>query len=370
MKRTFSPEELRSVVDRFQVYGDVLSIEPYGSGHINDTFRVTVDLAGNTVHYILQRINSEIFTDPAGLMQNITRVTRHLREKLAAERSPEPSRRTLTLVQTRDGGYVLHEGANWWRVYLFIEKAKTYDVISSPESAFAAAQAFAAFQNQLADLPGARLNETIPAFHNIESRLALLDDAFAKDAAGRAGEVAAEMAFVQTRREEASRLLRLCAEGSIPERITHNDTKINNVMFDDTTNEGICVIDLDTVMPGLALYDFGDMVRTATAAAAEDETDLVKVESRFDLFEALVRGYCSRAAFLTQAEKDNLAFSGRLITFTIGVRFLTDYLAGDVYFKTHRPGHNLDRARNQFKMVESQERQAERREALVREITA
>ena len=254
---------------------------------------------------------------------------------------------------------------NWWRMYLFIEFARTYDIIENERQAYEAASAFARFQNRLADLPAPRLHETIPAFHNTLWRLKALDAAIAADVCGRKAEVAAEIAFVEERRAQCGRLLERQARGEIPERITHNDTKINNVMLDDVTGAGVCVIDLDTVMPGLALYDFGDMVRSATAAAKEDERDLSKVGSRIGMFEALARGYLSEAAFLVPAEVDELVFSGRLITLTIGIRFLTDYLSGDVYFKTHRPGQNLDRCRTQLQMVRSMEAQADAMESIV-----
>jgi len=320
----------------------------YGSGHINETYKLETP---DGVRYILQKINTAIFPDPDALMENIRRVTEHLRAK--GHRSLE------VLDYTRP-----------WRIYAFIGGAHTVDVIERPEQAFKAAQAFAAFQNALADLPGPRLHEIIPNFHNIESRLAQLDAARAADVKGRVADVAAELAFVDARRAEMGRILRRMAAGEIPERITHNDTKINNVMLDDATDEGVCVIDLDTVMPGTCLYDFGDMVRTATANAAEDERDLAKVFSRRDYFEQLVKGYLSRARFLVPAELEELAFSGRLITYTIGVRFLTDYLAGDTYFHTTCADHNLVRCRTQFKMVASMEEQAAAYEAIVRDAAA
>lgn len=326
------------------------TLERYGSGHINETYRV---VCPDGPKYILQKINTSIFSDPDALMDNIRRVTEHIRAK-----HPENPRCTLTVL----------DYSKPWRQYAFIEGARTVDVIERPEQAFLAARAFAQFQNDLADLPGPRLNEILPHFHDTRARLAQLDAAAAADVKGRLKDVADEMAFVEARRAEAGRILDLMAAGDIPERITHNDTKINNVMLDEVTGEGVAVIDLDTVMPGCALYDFGDMVRTATAAAAEDERDLSKVYSRRDYFEALVRGYLSEAAFLTQAEKDHLAFSGRLITFTIGVRFLTDYLAGDTYFHTTSPDHNLVRCRTQFKMVSSMEEQAAAYEDIVRSV--
>ncbi len=365
--RTFTEEQLRETVSLFSVYGDFRSCVPFGSGHINDTFKVDLSLGGTQVSYILQRINDSIFTQPQRVMENIQRVTEHLRVKLAGD--PDATRKTLTLVYARDGKPCARgpEGG-WWRMYVFIQNARTVDVIEEPGQAYKAANAFARFQNQLADMPAPRLHETIPEFHNTVSRLAQLDAAAAADVCARKAKVAAELAFVDARRAAASRLVDLLAAKELPERITHNDTKINNVMLDDATGEGCAVIDLDTVMPGLALYDFGDMVRTSTANAAEDERDLSKVYSRIDMFEALARGYLADARFLTPAERAQLVFSGRLITFTIGVRFLTDYLAGDTYFRTSRPDHNLDRCRTQFKMVESMEAQSAEMERIVASI--
>lgn len=365
MKHT--TEHFRAVSAAFQIWGDFVSAEPYGSGHINETYQLTLNLAGTPVHYLLQRINSTIFTRPGRVMENILRVTAHLRATAGAD--PDASRRTITVVPARDGQpFHRDPDGNWWRLYLFIENARTYDVIESPAQAFEAARAFARFQNQLADLPAPRLFETIPNFHNTLVRLEALDAAIAADAHNRAAGAADAVAFVNDRRGQCGRLLARLAAGELPERITHNDTKINNVMLDDATGHGICVIDLDTVMPGLALYDFGDMVRSATASAPEDEQDLTKVFSRPDMFGALARGYLSEAAFLTPAEREELVFSARLITLTIGIRFLTDYLCGDTYFRTHRPGQNLDRCRMQFQMVRSMEEQADAMETLVRSL--
>jgi aminoglycoside phosphotransferase (APT) family kinase protein len=253
---------------------------------------------------------------------------------------------------------------NPWRLYEFLEGYTSVDVVTNPKEAELAAGAFAKFQNDLADLPPPRLGEIIPRFHDTVDRLRLLDEAAARDVAGRKAKVSAELAFVDARRDDAARIVTMMKTGEIPERITHNDTKINNVMLaPDGTN---VVIDLDTTMPGSALYDFGDMIRTSTAAAAEDERDLSKVYSKKEYFEALVSGYLAKAKFLNEAEKANLAFSGRLITLTIGIRFLTDYLSGDTYFRTAYDEHNLVRCRTQLKMVESMEAQAAEYEAIVR----
>ena len=324
--------------------------ERYGSGHINETYLLTCP---EGPRYILQKINTSIFPDVDALMDNIRRVTEHIRSK-----HPDDPRCTLTVL----------DYSKPWRQYVFIEGARTYDLIERPDQAYKVAKAFARFQNDLADLPGPRLHDIIPRFHDTRHRLEQLDAAAKADVKGRLKDVAAEMAFVDAHRDEAGRILDLMASGAIPERITHNDTKINNVMLDDATGEGVAVIDLDTTMPGCALYDFGDMVRTSTAAAAEDERDLSKVFSRKEYFEQLVRGYLSEAKFLNEAELANLAFSGRLITLTIGIRFLTDYLAGDVYFHTACEDHNLVRCRTQFKMVQSMEAQSAEYEAIVREV--
>ena len=337
--RTYPKEELEAVLDGFGIK-DPTDVSRYGSGHINDTFKV--ETRGGA-RYILQRVTDAFDKDV--LKANILRVTGHLRSKGV---------KTLEVV-----GY-----ENPWRVYAFLEGYTSVDVISEPAQAELAAGAFAAFQNALADLPEPRLKPVIPRFHDTVDRIRLLDEAASADVKGRRESVAAELAFVDARREEAARVVTLMAKGDIPERTTHNDTKINNVMMaPDGSN---VVIDLDTTMPGSALYDFGDMVRTSSAAAAEDERDLSKVYSKKEYFEALVRGYLANARFLNEAERENLAFSGRLITLTIGIRFLTDYLAGDTYFHTAYAEHNLVRCRTQFKMVESMEAQAPEYEAIVR----
>jgi len=356
--------DLESVVRQFDIIGEFFRAERYGSGHINDTYCVVVKQAGTPVRYIFQRINHNIFKNPVTLMENVQRVTAHLAAKLVGMN--DATRRVLTLLPTRAGkGWLVDAAGDHWRAYLFIEKARTYDIVGSTDQAFKAARAFGQFQQMLADLPAPRLHDTIPDFHHTPRRFAALEQAIAADVAGRATLVRAEIEFARARQHIASILL----DANLPERVTHNDTKFNNVMLDDATGEGICVIDLDTVMPGLALYDFGDMVRTTTSPAKEDERDLSKVTMQFPMFEALVRGYLSTAGgFLTKAEKQFLAFSGKLITFEIGIRFLTDFLAGDVYFKTHRDGHNLDRCRTQFKLVESIEQQEKQMNQLVEEI--
>jgi aminoglycoside phosphotransferase (APT) family kinase protein len=361
-------EGLRAVAGQFQFRGEASDFMPYGTGHINDTYLVTCQTASAPVHYILQRINRNVFHSPASVMENIERVTAHLSGQLAGH--PDRTRRALTLIPARDGRN-WHEDAegDTWRAYRFIENARSYETATSVEQAFQAAQAFGCFQQQLASLPSPRLHETIPDFHHTPKRFAALERAIAADVKGRAALVKPEIDFALRHQSITGVLIEASLKGSLPERITHNDTKFNNVLLDDATGESLCVIDLDTVMPGLALYDFGDMVRTTTSPAAEDEQDLSKVNLQFPLFEALVRGYLSAAGgFLTDTEKKFLAFSGKLITFEIGVRFLADYLAGDTYFKIHREGHNLDRCRTQFKLVESIEMQEEKMNRLLESI--
>lgn len=356
-------EEIREVAANFPLQGRLFQADAYGNGHINDTFAVKYDQAGVVVRYIFQRINHSIFKDVPLLMDNIYRVTSHFNTRLI-----DDNRRALTLVMTKTGSpYYQSASGNYWRIYLFIEKARTYDEIGSIPQAFQAAQAFGVFQRDLADLPGRRLAETIPGFHDTRGRFEALRTAASKDVANRKKEVEKELDFAWHRESMVDRLLNLARDGALPERVTHNDTKINNIMLDDQTGEGICVIDLDTVMPGLSLYDFGDMVRTASSPAAEDERDLSKVGVRLAIFQALTQGFAEGAgSILTGAEWENLAFSGQLMTFEVGMRFLTDYLAGDVYFKTKRPGHNLDRCRTQFQLVKCLEEAGPQMEQIVR----
>jgi Ser/Thr protein kinase RdoA (MazF antagonist) len=344
-----------AVATQFHLPGEVVSAVPYGTGHVNDTYLVACQLDGRTVRHILQRINHEVFKNPPALMENVARVTDHVRAKLRAECAPDIERRTLTLLPTRDGATFLHDGDGlYWRMYRFIEAARTYDVIENPRQAREAAMAFGRFQRQLADLPTPRLHETIPRFHDTRARMQTLLQAIEQDPHNRAADGAEEIAFALDHEAMCGLLLDHQAKGELPERITHNDTKLNNVMIDDATSEGVCVIDLDTVMPGLALYDFGDMVRTATNTGAEDETDLSKISSDPVMFEALVQGYLAAARdMLTPLEVDLLPFAGRLMTFEVGIRFLTDFLLGDTYFKIHRQNHNLHRCRTQFQLVRS-----------------
>jgi hypothetical protein len=328
-------------------FGKFLRAEPYGNGHIHDTYCAFFAPAGSPARLILQRINTQVFRNPAVLMENIARVTAHLAAQLAG--LPDRDRRALTLLPTRDGGTLHTDGdGHLWRAWRFIDNTCFLDQIESPAQAFQAARAFGLFQQQLATLPPPRLHDTIPNFHHTPKRYAALEEAIARDTAGRVRTAEREIGFARARQSIAGLLL----SSGLPERVTHNDTKCNNVLFDRQSGEAICVIDLDTVMPGLSAYDFGDMVRTMACPAAEDEIDLVRVRVDLQLFEAVARGYLGAAgSFLTPAEKDSLTVAGKLITFEIAIRFLTDYFNGDTYFKVHRPGHNLDRARAQFTLV-------------------
>lgn len=361
---------MKEIAENFQIYGNFLESRPYGSGHINDTFVAAFSQAGVRVRYIFQRINNRVFQQPELLMENIVRVTSQATAQLEEEGIPDSSRRALRVIPARDGKpYYKNGNDRYWRCYLFIEGARTYDIVESEEQAYQAARAFGEFQKLASSLGGKRLHETIPNFHNSRSRLEDLKRVVETNPFDRLSGVAAEWNFIRQREDLVDVLLRLQEQGEIPERITHNDTKLNNVMIDDATETGICVLDLDTVMPGLALYDFGDMVRATTSPAAEDERDLSKVGMQFPMFEALVRGYLSSARdFLNEAEIEHLVFAGKLMVLECGIRFLQDHLQGDTYFKIHRPDHNLDRCRTQLRLIELIEEQEEAMKELVRKV--
>jgi len=359
-----SSYDLAAVTAAFQIPGPFVSADPWGSGHINDTFRITTAPGPAPERSIVQRINHHVFRDPVALMRNVERVTAHLAAKLAAGPAPDPDRdrRVLRLIPTRSGqAFHVDAEGNVWRAYGFVSGTRSFNQVESPEQAFRAAQAFGRFQALLSDLPEPPLAETIPGFHHTPTRFQQFQQALAADSAHRAAACPAEIRFALDRESFASVLVR----AGLPTRVTHNDTKLNNVLFDETSGEALCVIDLDTVMPGLAAYDFGDLVRTSTSPAAEDERDLSRVTFELPLFEALARGYLSTATFLTPAERQLLPTGGILITFETGLRFLADHLNGDTYFKIHRENHNLDRARTQFKLVAEMESQLPAMEQLI-----
>ena len=347
--------DVSEIAAQFDLPGVFRSAELYGSGHINDTYVVSHDSSSVPIRFIVQRINHHVFRSPIALMENVGRVTRHLRQRMLGSGVEGIDRRVLTLMPTKAGGdYHQDDNGNVWRTFAFIEGARTHDTMRSEAQAYETAKAFGHFQSQLTDLPGPRLHETIPDFHHSRRRFDVFADAVRTDPLGRAALAEPEIEFALRNEPIVDVLLCLHAAGDIPERVTHNDTKLNNVMIDDESGEGICVIDLDTVMPGLTLYDFGDMVRSATSPTEEDEWDLSKVVMRMSMFEALTSGYLAALEdVLNSAERELLPFAGRLITFECGIRFLTDFLVGDAYFKTQRDAHNLDRARTQFKLVES-----------------
>ena len=363
----YREKQLQEISQHFQIYGQILHAEACKIGHINETYTATYNQGGVLVRYIHQKINQTVFKNPVAVMDNIMRVTTHIWGKLTAQEVPEVTRRVLTIVPTRDGKpFFQGSDGEYWRTFVFIEKVQSFESVHLPAQAYEAGKAFGLFQSLLSDLGGARLHETIPDFHNTRKRFVALQKAIAEDRCNRAASAAREIEFARQQEPWIGLLLDAHASGKIPERITHNDTKFNNVMLDWESGHATCVLDLDTVMPGLVHYDFGDMVRTTTSPTMEDEEDLSKVEMQMPMFESLARGYLSTAgSFLTPAEKSYLAFSGKLITFTIGIRFLTDYLLGDTYFRVHRPHHNLDRCRTQFKLVQSIAEQEEAMQKLV-----
>jgi Phosphotransferase enzyme family len=352
---------LLDVSRQFQIHGEILHAEPCKVGHINETYTATYNQGGTLVRYIHQRVNHEVFKDPEGVMDNLMRVTSHLRRKLAENGAKDLTRRALTLVPTHDGKSCHKTAAGeYWRTFVFIERVRTFEAVETTAQALEAGRAFGQFQSLLVDLPGKRLVETIPHFHNTRKRFEALQAAIRADRVNRAASAKAEIDWALAREALCDVILKGLASRKLPERITHNDTKFNNVMLDVDTGQAMCVVDLDTVMPGSPLYDFGDMVRTTTSPTLEDELDLDKVRMQMPMFKALTRGYLEEAGkFLTKNERALIAFSGKLVTFTIGLRFLTDYLQGDSYFRVHRPQHNLDRCRTQFRLVESIERQEE-----------
>lgn len=354
--------DLKSIIKNFQVHGRFLRVQPYGSGHINDTFVSEFDQYGIIFRYIHQRLNTCIFKEPEKVMENIERVTGYIHSKLKKRNCPDISRHVLTLVNSIDNKlYYTDSEENVWRTYLFIEGAKTHDIIESENHAENCARLFGKFQKELIDLPEPRLNTVIPDFHNSIIRFNEFQAAVSEDKLNRAKDIKEEIDFINKNEESCKILVELLEKGDLPERITHNDTKLNNVMIDIKTGEAICIIDLDTLMPGLVHYDFGDMIRTYTSPAAEDEKDVSKVTMQMNIFKSIAKGYLSSIGeYLTPMEKEYLAVSGKIITLTIGIRFLTDYLQGDTYFRTSRPNHNLDRCRTQIALVKSIDKQIDK----------
>ena len=352
---------MMDLLKNFKLDAPAASCERYGCGHVNETYLV-VSESGR--RYILQKISTRAFHDVPALMQNIISVTQFLKEKT------EDPRGVLTLVPTTDDQFFLtHEDGSYWRLYDFVEDAVCLQAPETPEDFYQSALAFGNFQQMLTDFPAETLSETIPMFHNTANRFKLFREKLAEDPMGRAASVQAEIEFALAHEAEASTLVNLQASGELPTRVTHNDTKLNNVMLDAATKKALCVIDLDTIMPGLSLYDFGDSIRFGAATAAEDETDLSKVEMSLDLFRTYAAGFLSACPGLTDLEKKLMPLGAKMMTLECGVRFLTDYLDGDHYFKVHRENHNLDRCRTQFKLVADMEKKWAEMNAVIEEVT-
>ena len=361
---------LEEIIKNFNIDGEYIGYYLSNDGHINNTFVLEFDDGlGKIKSYLLQLINTNVFKNPDELMENIVGVTEHLR-KIVVDNGGDPERECLNVYFTSDGKpYYRDADGNCWRCYNFITGAHSCQSIDDPETFANAARAFGKFQCLLADYPSETLHETIPNFHNTLSRFADFEKAVSDNVAGRADSVRDEIDFVLARRDDAGVLVKLLEKGKLPLRVTHNDTKLNNVMFDNETDEGICVIDLDTVMPGLSLYDFGDSIRFGANTAAEDEKDLSKVSLSLPLYREYTAGYLSTAGqSLTPTEVEYLPFSAKLMTFECGMRFLTDYLNGDTYFRIAYDDHNLDRCRTQFRLVEDMERKMENMKAITQEI--
>lgn len=355
--RRVSELQVREAIANFNFTGRLKDRRPFGSGHINDTYLLTFEIGDmGDMSAILQRMNREIFLKPVELMENIVGVTSHLREKII-ENGGDPERETLNIIPAKDGkAYYIDSKGEYWRSYKFITDAKCYDQVEKPEDFYESAVAFGNFQRLLADYPADTLHETIKGFHDTRARFEVFKQAVAQDVCGRAASVAREIEFVLAHEETARVFGELQEKGQVPLRVTHNDTKLNNIMIDNSTRKGICVIDLDTVMPGLAMNDFGDSIRFGASTAAEDEKDLSKVSCSMELFEIYVKGFLQGCAgSLTPKEVELLPMGAKVMTYECGMRFLTDYLQGDHYFKIHREDHNLDRARTQFKLVEDME---------------
>ena len=346
------------LLKQFRMEGQAVSCERYGFGHINETYLVVTDCGHR---YILQKISTSAFKDVAGLMNNIYLVTSYLRA-----RTDNPYG-VMTIIKTVDDGIFCQEGESYWRMYDFVEGSVALQAPRNTEDFYQSAIAFGEFQSKLADFPVEQLVETIPNFHNTVDRYRIFKEVLAKDPCGRARDVQPEIDFVLAREAEMATLQQMKESGELPTRVTHNDTKLNNVLLDAETYKPLCVIDLDTVMPGLSLYDFGDSIRFGAATAAEDEKDLSKMEMSLDMFRIFTKGFLTACTTLTDKELEMLPMGAKTMTMECGVRFLTDYLDGDHYFAVHREGHNLDRARTQFKLVQDMDRKMEAMKAIVKE---
>lgn len=346
----------KQAAEAFVFEGKFLKVEPYGNGHINDTFRLIYDVDGANSYVILQRMNRNVFPKPVEVMENIAGVTAFLKNKIE-KNGGDASRETLTVLPTKEGlFYHVDAQGEYWRAYVFITDTVCYDRAESEVLFYESAYAFGNFQNMLADYPAETLHETIVNFHNTKVRFAAFKKAVEEDVMGRAASVQKEIDFVLEREADANFFSELLEKGELPLRVTHNDTKLNNVLMDAKTGKGLCVIDLDTVMPGLAMNDFGDSIRSGASTGDEDEKDLSKVSCDMKLFDTYAKGFIEGCGGkLTAKEISLLPMGAKIMTYECGLRFLMDYLQGDVYFKIHRPEHNLDRCRTQFKLVADME---------------
>ena len=358
---------LRDVIDRFDFPGDLIECEAIKAGHINRTYRVRFALpGGGTRDYVLQRINTFAFKKPREVMHNVRLVTEHLCAAMEKQ-GRDPANRVLRLVPTTDGGTLYEDESGSWRAYDFIAHARTVNRVDSPAQFREIGRAFGEFQSMLADFPIDRLYDTIPDFHDTVKRQEAFERSVEADVKGCVGEVGPQIEAVRARKAQMGRIVRMIEAGELPLRVTHNDTKINNVMLDEATGEALCVIDLDTVMAGSVLYDFGDAIRYGASTAAEDERDLSKVRLDMDLFAAYAEGFISETAQgLTLRELEELPLGALVMTYENAMRFLTDYLDGDVYFHIENPDDNLARARCQLALLEDMERHSEEMDAVVR----
>ena len=347
-----------AILRQFCLDAEPASCTPYGCGHINRTYLVAT--AGGRC-YILQKINHHTFRDVAGLMENIELVTEHLRRK-----SPDP-RSVLTLIRTKDGKSYLEADDGYWRVFRFVEDSICLQQPESDADFYESAVGFGTFQQLLSDFPAEKLHETIPNFHNTPDRYRAFHETLTRDPMHRAAQVQPEIEFALARQAEMAALQNALDAGELPLRVTHNDTKLNNVLFDAKTRRALCIIDLDTVMPGSALYDYGDSIRFGAATAAEDERELDKMEMSLERFRVFTRGYVRACPGLTQKELELLPLGAKVMTMECGVRFLTDHIDGDNYFSIHRESQNLDRAHTQFKLVADMERKWDKMKEIVNE---
>ena len=367
MEAVYNFEE---IAKQFEFEGTFIKGEPYGHGHINSTFVLNFETqTKGQRRYILQKINDTVFKKPEKLMENIENVTNHIRNKVIANGGDE-NKEVLTLIKVKNGEVFYKDpSGNYWRAYIFIEGANTYQLVKNVEHFYSTGRAIGNFIECLDDFSAEQLYETIPDFHNTQKRYQDFLAILKSDRKGRAKEIQKEIQFVLDREEDTKVLTTLLEQKKIPLRVTHNDTKFNNVMIDDVTGEGVCIIDLDTVMPGAIHYDFGDAIRSGAATAEEDETDLSKVGLNMQLFENFAKGFIEATkGSLTEIEIEYLPFAAKLMTFECGMRFLSDYLDGDVYFKINKENHNLDRARNQFQLVEDIESKIEEMQEIVKKL--